>query len=149
MNAPLRPAEPALTPAVGLAVLLDAVAVLAFVTMGRSSHAEGITIAGVASTAWPFLVGAAVGWVLGRLWRAPLRVVPGALVCWVATVAVGMGLRALAGQGTAASFVIVATLFLGATLVGWRLVVAGIPALRRRFVDAGGVRGSATGTGDS
>lgn len=39
------------------------------------------------------------------------------------TVAVGMLLRAVSGQGTALPFVIVATLTLGVFLVGSRLVI--------------------------
>src|SRR5699024_6506425 len=40
-----------------LAALLDVLAVLAFVIAGRSSHAEGNALAGIATTAWPFLAG--------------------------------------------------------------------------------------------
>ena len=47
-----------------LAALADIVGVLVFCTIGRRSHAEGLTVAGVAETAWPFLVGTAVGWLL-------------------------------------------------------------------------------------
>jgi hypothetical protein len=46
------------------AVAADAVCVLAFCAVGRRSHAEGVTVSGVAETAWPFLVGAAVGWLV-------------------------------------------------------------------------------------
>ncbi len=41
------------------ALVADAVCVLVFCAIGRRSHAEGITIAGVAETAWPFLTGTA------------------------------------------------------------------------------------------
>lgn len=115
--------------AVRLAAVCDAVAVGAFVAIGRSSHDEGGAFVGWASTVWPFLVGAAAGWLVVRAWRRPVSPVPTALGVWVSTVVVGMGLRAVTGQGTAASFVIVATLFLAATLFGWRLVYA---AVRRR-----------------
>lgn len=44
---------------------------------------------------------------------------------WVVTVAAGgMLLRAMSGQGTALPYVVVATLALLATLVGWPLVAA-------------------------
>jgi 2-polyprenyl-6-methoxyphenol hydroxylase-like FAD-dependent oxidoreductase len=44
----------------------------------------------------------------------------GAIV-WVATVSGGMLLRNLVfGRGTAAAFVVVATVFLGITMLGWR-----------------------------
>jgi membrane protein implicated in regulation of membrane protease activity len=41
---------------------------------------------------------------------------------WLCTVAVGMLIRGLTGAGTAFSFVIVAAVFLGAMLLGWRAV---------------------------
>ena len=46
-------------PAVALAA--DLIAVVAFAATGRRSHAEGLTVAGVAQTAWPFLAGTLVG----------------------------------------------------------------------------------------
>jgi hypothetical protein len=104
------------------AVALDLVAVLVFVGIGRAVHAHGLSIGGLASTAWPFVTGLAVGWVAVTLaHRAPASLWSGALICG-ATVAVGMTLRVVAGQGTAAAFVVVALCFLGAFLCGWRLL---------------------------
>jgi hypothetical protein len=104
------------------AASLDLVAVLLFVGIGRAVHAHGLSIDGMASTAWPFLSGLVVGWVaLTLAHRAPASLGSGALVC-LATVAVGMALRAVAGQGTAAAFVVVALCFLGAFMCGWRLL---------------------------
>jgi hypothetical protein len=104
------------------ALTLDLVAVLLFVGIGRAVHAHGLNIDGLASTAWPFVSGLAVGWVaLTRAHRAPASMGSGALVC-LATVAVGMVLRVVAGQGTAAAFVVVALCFLGAFMCGWRLL---------------------------
>ena len=108
----------------GLAAALDVIAILVFVGVGRSSHADGVTLAGMVSTSWPFLVGAAVGWTACSGWRHPLRVVPTGLCAWIGAVALGMALRVIAGQGTALSFTFVATGFLGATLIGWRLLGA-------------------------
>jgi hypothetical protein len=104
------------------ALALDLVAVLVFVGIGRAVHAHGVSIGGLASTAWPFVAGLAVGWlVLSLQRRAPGSVISGALVC-VVTVAVGMILRVLAGQGTAVAFIVVALCFLGAFMCGWRVV---------------------------
>lgn len=127
-----------------MAAGLDVVCIVVFVAIGRSSHTEGVTVSGMASTSWPFLVGAAVGWVVGQVWRRPRSLVPAALAVWLGTVAVGMVLRVLAGQGTAVTFIAVALGFLGAAFFGWRLVDAGIRSLRSRRI-----RASATGTGDS
>jgi peptidoglycan/LPS O-acetylase OafA/YrhL len=108
------------------AALADIVGVLVFCAIGRRSHAEGLTAAGVAQTAWPFLVGAAVGWLLSRAWRRPTAVVPTGVVVWVCTVAVGMLLRKAASAGVAFSFVIVASAATAVLLLGWRVLVASV-----------------------
>ena len=105
-----------------LAVLLDACCVLVFVVIGLASHSDGETPAGILSTAWPFLCGLAVGWVFSRAWRRPLALRPAGLSAWLFTVALGMVLRVVSGQGTAAAFVVVALAFLGLFLLGWRLL---------------------------
>jgi hypothetical protein len=107
---------------VGLTV--DIVCVLVFCAIGRRSHAEGITLAGVAETAWPFLSGTAAGWLLSRGWRRPTALVPTGVTVWVATVLVGMLLRKASSQGVAASFVVVASLVTAVLLLGWRGAVA-------------------------
>jgi hypothetical protein len=112
-----------------VAVVLDACCVLIFVIIGRASHTKGETLAGIASTAWPFLCGLAAGWAVIRAWRRPLAIRPSGLVIWLGTVAVGMVLRVVSGQGTAVAFIIVALAFLGLFLLGWRLIAA--LALRR------------------
>ena len=108
------------------------VCVLVFVVIGRSSHADGVTVAGVASTSWPFLVGAVAGWTTVRAWRRPMAIVPTGVVVWIACVTVGMVLRVVAGQGTAAAFVAVALAFLGMELLGWRALARLFPRPWRR-----------------
>ena len=103
-----------------LALLADVVCVVVFCTIGRRSHAEGVTIAGVLATAWPFLTGTAIAWLAPMTWRRPTALVPTGLLVWVCTVAVGMLLRRLSGQGTALSFVVVASLTTAILLLGWR-----------------------------
>jgi hypothetical protein len=105
-----------------LAAVLDIVCVLVFVVIGRASHAKGETLAGIASTSWPFLCGLAAGWAVSREWRHPLALRPGGVIVWLSTVAVGMILRVVSGQGTAAAFIGVALAFLGLFLLGWRLM---------------------------
>ncbi len=114
-----------------VAGLADLCCVLLFVVIGRASHADGETLAGIASTAWPFLAGLAIGWLAARAWRRPCAVVPAGVGAWLGTVAFGMVLRVASGQGTAFAFVLVALAFLGAFLLGWRLV-AGLPGKRWR-----------------
>jgi hypothetical protein len=101
-------------------VLVDLLAVLVFAAIGRRSHAEGITAADVASTAWPFATGAAAGWVAARGWRAPTSVRATGVPVWVGAVVGGMLLRRATGEGTATSFVVVTSIFLGTALLGWR-----------------------------
>ena len=104
------------------AALADAGCVLLFVVIGRANHDKGETLAGVASTAWPFLAGLALGWFAARAWRRPRAVVPAGLLAWIGTVAFGNLLRVWGGQGTAFAFILVALAFLGLFLLGWRLV---------------------------
>jgi hypothetical protein len=107
-----------------LGAVADVLCVLVFVVIGRSTH-EGVGgVPDVASTAWPFLVGLFVGWVVVRAWVRPFVLWPVGAGVWVSTVVVGMVLRAVSGQGTAAAFVVVAFVFLGFALLGWRGVVA-------------------------
>ncbi len=98
----------------------DVIAVLVFCAVGRRSHAEGLSITGVASTAWPFLAGTATGWLASRGWRRPTAVVPTGVVVWLCTVVVGMLLRKASSAGVAASFVVVASSVTAALLLGWR-----------------------------
>ncbi len=116
--------------AAALAVLADVAMVLAFVVIGRASHHAGETLAGVASTAWPFLAGLAAGELAARSWRRPAAVVPTGLIVWLATVGLGQVLRIVSGQGTELAFIAVSAAFLGLFLLGWRAVVAGLRSAR-------------------
>jgi hypothetical protein len=104
--------------------VVDVLCILLFCAVGRRSHAEGITVTGVAETAWPFLTGTTVGWLLARGWRQPTAVVPTGVTVWIATVVAGMLLRKASSQGVAASFVVVATLVTAALLLGWRVALS-------------------------
>jgi Protein of unknown function (DUF3054) len=103
------------------ALATDVVCVVVFATIGRRSHAEGLTVTGIGETAWPFLTGTGVGWLLARGWRRPQSVVRTGVVIWVCTVAVGMLLRKATSQGTAPSFIVVASLSTAVLLLGWRV----------------------------
>ncbi len=109
-------------------LLIDLVLVVVFAAVGRASHGE--SVAGTMLTAWPFLVACAAAWIvllvisddgLGR--RA-------GVIVWLVTLIGGMALRVAAGDTAAPAFIVVATLFLGATLLGWR-AVAGLVRRRR------------------
>lgn len=109
------------------ALLLDAVLVVAFALTGRASHDEDLW-SGLWTTAWPFLAGLALGWLVTLAWRAPAAPLRTGLGVWAVTLTGGMLLRAASGQGTAVAFIVVAAVVLLVLLVGWR----GIAALVRR-----------------
>jgi FtsH-binding integral membrane protein len=113
-------------------LVLDVLGVVAFVVIGRSAHAKGEDLAGIASTAWPFLSGLAAGWLAGSAWRRPVALVPTGVVAWLACVVLGMVVRVVAGQGTAPAFVAVALGFLGLTTLGWRILARARRSRRRR-----------------
>ena len=126
------------------ALAADAVLVAVFAAIGRASHGEH-PIAGLWTTAWPFLAALALGWIVSLAWRAPLRPVRTGVPVWLVTVAGGMLLRAASGQGTALPFIIVATVVVGLFLVGWRVVAT---LIARRSAGGGGggvVRGATRG----
>lgn len=106
------------------ALAADLACVVAFTALGRRNHAEGLTFAGVAETAWPFLAGTLFGWLISRGWRRPTAIAPTGVVVWVCTVAVGMALRKATGAGIAFSFIAVASAVTALLLLGWRAVAA-------------------------
>jgi hypothetical protein len=114
------------------AALADLGCVLLFVVIGRANHHAGGSLAGFWDTAWPFVTGLAVGLVATRFWHRPATVVPVGVGVWLCTVAIGMLLRVVSGQGTAFAFVLVALAFLGLFQLGWRAAVSLAPRARSR-----------------
>jgi ribose/xylose/arabinose/galactoside ABC-type transport system permease subunit len=106
------------------AVLGDFAAVVLFVVIGRNNHDEGNALSGIVRVAAPFLLALGLGWLLAmKLDHRPFSLRFGAIV-WATTLVAGMALRrTVFSRGTALPFVIVATCFLGLSLLGWRLVV--------------------------
>jgi len=105
---------------VAWALLADVVAVFVFVAIGRRNHDGGVTIGGVFETAAPFVVALVVTWLVALVWRRPLGTREG-IAAWIGTVVLGMILRRFVfDEGTATAFVIVATIFVGMFLNGWR-----------------------------
>jgi Protein of unknown function (DUF3054) len=114
-----------------LAVVLDVCCVLIFVIIGRASHTKGESLAGIASTSWPFLAGLGIGWLAARGWRRPLAIRPEGLAIWLCTVTLGMILRVVSGQGIAVAFIAVALAFLALFLLGWRMLARLAPLAHR------------------
>jgi hypothetical protein len=112
-----------------VAAAADSAVIVVFVVIGRRTHGEDAGASGFLRVLWPFAIGLAVGWLATGLARAPLawrRAVP----AWLLAVAVGIALRiAVQGHDFKGAFTVVALLFTGAGLLGWR---AAVVAARRR-----------------
>jgi peptidoglycan/LPS O-acetylase OafA/YrhL len=111
---------------------VDVACVVMFCAVGRRSHDEGLNVAGVAATAWPFLSGTVLGWLASAAWRRPTAVYPTGVVVWLCTVVVGLMLRKATSAGVAGSFVVVASTVTALLLLGWRAIAQP----RRRGVGA-------------
>ncbi|MGP8001106.1 MAG: DUF3054 domain-containing protein [Streptosporangiaceae bacterium] len=118
------------------AAAADLGCVLLFVLIGRANHHAGGGLAGLWDTFWPFAAGAAAGLLATRWWRRPAALLPTGVGVWLGTVAVGMTLRVLAGQGTAFAFILVALAFLGLFQLGWRMAWHRFGPVRRRPASA-------------
>lgn len=117
--------------ALPLVFLLDAVSVVVFATFGRGAHSEGLGIGQVWGTAWPFLVGLVVGWVVVLATRRDPGTIRSGVLVWVATLVGGMLIRGI-GDGRVPhwSFMVVAAIATGVFLLGWRALRAAVS--RRR-----------------
>ena len=106
------------------ALLFDALCVLLMVVIGTRNHKTDTGITGILFVAAPFWIAMSLAHLaplLQRTAKADAHVV----VVWGYTVVMGMVLRnTVFDRGTAAAFIIVATIFLGITMFGWRAVVA-------------------------
>lgn len=113
---------------------VDVALVVVFAMIGRTSHAEGITMGGLVTTASPFLAGTVAAWALLASKATGLRPagLPAGTLVWAATLIVGMVLRAITGQTVALSFVIVAGVSLALFLIGWRALGAWLVARSTR-----------------
>ena len=103
-------------------IVIDILVVLLFVGIGRSNHHHGDSLSGMVSTTWPFAVGLTFGWLIVLVRRQNGVSLGAGVEVWLATVALGMILRVIAGQGTAFAFIVVALVFLGALMLGLRLI---------------------------
>lgn len=102
-----------------ITALLDLVCVVAFVAIGLQSHTDAND--SFVKVAAPFLAALAVAWLVAAPLRAPESLKSGAVI-WLVTLVGGMLLRRVTGEGTAASFIGVAAVFLAVTMLGWRAV---------------------------
>jgi hypothetical protein len=112
-----------------LAPAADTVVVLVFVGVGLRSHHDESGAAAFLRVLWPFGVGLLLGYLATDLLRRPLAWARAA-GAWIVIVATGEVLRLTAQHRPfRPGFLVVATLFIGACMFGWRL---GAVALQRR-----------------
>ena len=104
------------------AILVDLALVMVFATIGRASHAEGLTPNGILSTAWPFLTACLVAWAVMLIRRRDHLGVGAGLFTWFITWAGGLFFRVSSGDTAQLPFIIVAGIVLLTFLLGWRLV---------------------------
>lgn len=124
-----------------LPLVTDALLVFVFCAIGRRSHDEAV-LAGLLRTLWPFATGLAAGWLIvasSRWWRRAdeagfdgTALWPTGIAVWISTLAGGMLLRVVSGQGTAVSFVLVAGTVLALFLLGWRAAFGALSRSRFR-----------------
>ncbi|MEE1621182.1 DUF3054 domain-containing protein [Zafaria sp. Z1313] len=114
---------------------LDAALVLVFAVLGRAQHEHGLSPAGIASTAAPFLAALVLASAATRIRSTHSRLFPAGVLVWVGTVGLGLLLRVAFGATAAVPFIIVASASLAVLLLGRRLLSAAL--LRRRNVPAG------------
>ena len=98
----------------------DALCVLLFVVIGTRNHKTDTGLSGILYVAAPFWIAMALAHLTPMMQRGA-KAFPHQYVVWGYTIVMGMVLRNVAFErGTAPAFVIVATVFLGVTMLGWR-----------------------------
>ena len=106
------------------AFAFDALCVLLMVVIGTRNHETDTGITGILFVAAPFWIAMSLTH-LAPLLQRKNRQDPNPYMVWGYTVVMGMLLRNMVfNRGTAAAFVIVATVFLGITMFSWRALLA-------------------------
>ncbi|CAQ04126.1 DUF3054 domain-containing protein [Corynebacterium urealyticum] len=134
-TAPHNAAAPTTTaPTSGaLAPVLDLLALLIFALLARLAHDDGsgFSVLRWLDTAWPFMLGAAIVWVILRATgagAAGFSLRTGVFV-WLGSLVAGLGIWGIRNAAVPHwSFILVATLMSALLLFGWR----GIARLRTR-----------------
>ena len=108
--------------AVVITAVVDVVAVVVFVAIGRRNHDGSTSFLNILGVAAPFLIALGASWIGLRTWREPFNRAS-FVATWVITVIVGLLLRRVVfDRGIATAFIIVATITLGVLLGLGRLL---------------------------
>ncbi len=112
--------------------VLDTAVVLSFVLIGRDSHGFVSDIGDIVKVAAPFLLALALGIVAFKAWINPVAWTTG-LALASTTLIVGMVFRnVIFDGGTATVFVLVTGAWFFGLMIGWRLAVVAVVAIRKR-----------------
>jgi lipopolysaccharide export LptBFGC system permease protein LptF len=103
-------------------IVADVLFVFVFVVVGRAHHGHANSVHGVLTTLWPFLTGLLVGWLVLLVAGAKSWSIGSGILLAIITVALGMALRVLDGQGTELAFIGVALAFLSLFFLSWRVI---------------------------
>ena len=106
-----------------LAAAADAVAVIVFAAIGRTSHDESGDLLGLAGTVAPFAVGLLVAWAVPVVRADPAGLRAGAVVLGC-TAVIGLALRAAFTGRLPWTFALVTVIALAVLLLGWRGLAA-------------------------
>jgi hypothetical protein len=110
------------------AAIVDVIAVVVFVVIGRRNHDEGTTFLNILGVTAPFLIALGASWFALRTWREPFNRAS-FVATWVITVVAGLFLRNIVfDRGIATSFIIVATITLGVLIGLGRLLTRRLTA---------------------
>lgn len=102
-------------------LIADVILVLIFAVLGNQAHDSGLAVPDIWATAWPFMLGLGLSWLLTFSWGGPHRVWPTGALVVLGTVGLGLALReAFTDGGVQASFVAVALCTLATLLLGRR-----------------------------
>lgn len=102
-----------------LAFAADAVAVVVFAAIGRSSHAEPGDVVGLLGTVAPFVVGLVASWATPVVRANPAGLRAGLVVAG-GTAVIGLLVRAAFTGRLPLSFAVVTVVALAVLVVGWR-----------------------------
>lgn len=128
-NTASNSAAPASQPSPALAPVLDLLALLIFALLARLAHDDGsgFSVLRWLDTAWPFMLGAVIVWVVLRVGGgkpAGLDYRTGAFV-WLGSLIAGLGIWGIRNAAFPHwSFILVATLMSALLIFGWRGIAA-------------------------
>jgi FtsH-binding integral membrane protein len=107
------------------ALAFDLLCVVAMAIIGTNNHKTDTGISGILFVAAPFLIATTLSRVFMRATKKDETTVVDGVTVVLFTVAIGMILRRFVfDRGTATAFVIVAIVFLGTTMLGWRALIS-------------------------